>query len=178
MENLPLRGEVEENNGIATPSTPLQAGIDDNKDRRGISPLSSVDTVVPSVTQDRTRVKSGMASQGTGRNFTGTAIPTHIGSAMSVRNYLTSTPVRTEAGQPPIQDISVVGEPQEKPKRKHVRGGRCLTHGKQTHKMHRLIWATIPGTETRKRRRQMYWQCDLDPKGRHALLQTSKAIFW
>ena len=175
VETCPDGRIIEENTVTVSPDTPLQAGVDDTEDRREISPLSSVDTVTPSSTQNSTTVNSGVASRDTGVNFTSTATTEHAGIAMSVRDYLTSTPVRTEAGHPQIPDVSVVEEPQDQPKCKHVRGGKCLTHGKQASKMYKSGWVTIPGPDgsiTRKYRRQMYWQCDLDPKGRRALLQT------
>ena len=41
--------------------------------------------------------------------------------------------------------------------------------------MFKPSWVIIPGPDgvmTRKYRRQLYWQCDVDPRGGHILTQT------
>ena len=86
----------------------------------------------------------GVAMHGTRKNFTCSAIPAHQGKAMGV-SFLTSTPVRTEAGHPQTQGDTDVGEPQEKPKCEYTKEGMCLIHLKQAKEWFTASWVTKPG---------------------------------
>ena len=116
----------------------------------------------------------GVAKQGTRKNFTCPAIPVHLGKAMGV-SFLTSTPVRTEAGHTQTQGDTSVDEPREKPKCEHTKDGMCLLHQKQAKEWFTASWVTQPGPGGRlmkKYQKKYYWQCDVAPRSRRTLTQT------
>ena len=84
-------------------------------------------TVVPSMVGVSTSSTPGVAMHGTRKNFTCSAIPAHQGKAMGV-SFLTSTPVRAEAGNSQTQGDTAVEEPQDRPKYEYTKEGMCLTH--------------------------------------------------
>ena len=85
-------------------------------------------------------------------------------------SFLTSTPVRAEAGNTQNQGDTEVEAPQDRSKCEYTKEGMCLTHWKQATERFKASWVTIPGPGGRTKK--YYWQCDLDPRSGKTLKQT------
>ena len=113
------------------------------------------------------------------------SVPVDVGTP----SFCTSTPVQAEPGHTQARGVRTPGaggvdlstEVDEVfsgnavPDCHHVRGGRCLVHGKKAVRKFRPRWVTTigPGGEvSRKYRKQYYWQCDVGLSRVHTMKQT------
>ena len=159
----PMVSVIEKNTGDDDPRTPHSVMADDNGGGDDIPPLSNPGTVVPSMEVASTSCTPGVAKHA--------AIPAHLGKARGV-SFLTSTPVRTEAGHTQTQ-----GDTKTKVKSKceHTEEGMCLLHQKQAKEWFTASWVTQPGPGgklMKKYQKKYYWQCDIAPRSRKTLSQT------